>query len=72
MDPLAGARPIHTRTLDVEVSETSDGVWSARGELVDLRKSGFVAEFWPGDGRRAAKLNTMQLKKSPNKGTDKQ
>ena len=43
-DPLVGARPIHTRSLDVEVraGDRGSSIWEARGELVDLRKGGFV------------------------------
>lgn len=35
-------RPIHSRNLDVEVLLDSGGRWQVRGELVDVRKSGFV------------------------------
>lgn len=42
-DALAGVRPIHTRSLDVEVRAAEAGacLWAIRGELVDLRKAGF-------------------------------
>lgn len=48
LSSLDGERPIHTRNFDVAVraatpdSEGSPGHWDARGELVDLRKGGFV------------------------------
>ena len=35
-------KPIHSRSLDVEVTFAADGFWDVRGELVDLRKAGFV------------------------------
>ncbi len=42
-DPLAGRRPIHTRTLDVELrAAAGTGRILACGELLDVRKGGFV------------------------------
>jgi hypothetical protein len=59
MDPLAGVRPIHSRTLDVEVCDTGDGAWVARGELVDLRKSGFAPVA--GDLQMSGLLHHMRV-----------
>ncbi len=67
MDPLAGERPIHTRTLDVEVCEAGDGDWDARGELVDLRKSGFVPVA--GDLQMSGLLHHMRLRARLDSGT---
>lgn len=62
MDPLAAERPIHTRTLEVEVCEARDGDWEARGGLVDLRKSGFVPVA--GDLQVSGLLHHMRLRAS--------
>ena len=60
MDPLVAVRPIHTRTLDVEVCDSGDGAWAARGELVDLRKSGFVPVA--GDLQMSGLLHHMRVR----------
>jgi hypothetical protein len=39
---IARGRPLHARSLEVEVAEGPGGRWQARAALVDLRKSGFV------------------------------
>ncbi|MEN8182226.1 MAG: DUF2889 domain-containing protein [Myxococcota bacterium] len=39
--PISG-HPLHTRSLTVVVSAEAGGRWRARGDVVDLRKSGFV------------------------------
>jgi hypothetical protein len=38
---LAGL-PLHTRSLTVSISRRTGSVWHARGDIVDLRKNGFV------------------------------
>jgi hypothetical protein len=38
----AEALPLHTRTLNVVVSRESAGLWRARGDVIDLRKTGCV------------------------------
>lgn len=35
-------RPLHTRSLTIVISRESDRLWHARGDLIDLRKHGFV------------------------------
>ena len=39
--PITG-HPLHTRSLTLVVTTLPDGRWSARGDVVDLRKCGFV------------------------------
>ena len=39
--PLEGM-PLHTRALSIAVSRESDALWYARGDIIDLRKNGFV------------------------------
>ncbi len=34
--------PLHTRSLTVTISRESDSFWLARGDVIDLRKNGFV------------------------------
>ncbi|MFK7898962.1 MAG: DUF2889 domain-containing protein [Myxococcota bacterium] len=34
--------PLHTRSLTVALSRKSDTLWHARGDIIDLRKTGFV------------------------------
>lgn len=60
MDPLAGERPLHTRTLDVEVVAGEAGAWQVRAELLDLRKGGFVPIA--GDLQTAGLLHHMRLR----------
>ena len=67
MDPLARARPIHARTLDVEVCDSGDGTWAVRGELVDLRKSGFVPVA--GDLQMSGLLHHMRVHARLDPGT---
>jgi hypothetical protein len=38
----AEALPLHTRTLNIIVSRESAGLWRARGDVIDLRKTGCV------------------------------
>ena len=60
MDPFDAAPPIHTRSIDVEVCDTGDGGWTARGELIDLRKRGFVPVA--GDLQMAGLLHHMPVR----------
>jgi hypothetical protein len=39
--PITG-HPLHTRSLTLVVSQRPDGGWHARGDVIDLRKVGFV------------------------------
>jgi hypothetical protein len=39
--PITG-HPLHTRSLTIVVTMLPDGRWAARGDVVDLRKCGFV------------------------------
>ena len=39
--PVAGL-PLHTRSLTVSVKRSSDDQWLVRGDVIDLRKNGFV------------------------------
>ncbi len=34
--------PLHTRALSIAVSRESDAIWRVRGDIIDLRKNGFV------------------------------
>jgi len=34
--------PLHTRALSISVARESDSLWIARGDVIDLRKNGFV------------------------------
>lgn len=34
--------PLHTRSLTIAISRAADGLWLARGDIIDLRKNGFV------------------------------
>jgi hypothetical protein len=67
VDPLAAARPIHSRTLDVEVCDTGDGTWAVSGELVDLRKSGFAPVA--GDLQMSGLLHHMRVRARVDPGT---
>jgi hypothetical protein len=40
--PTVHGQPLHTRSLTVNVSARADGPWHARGDVIDLRKNGFV------------------------------
>jgi hypothetical protein len=40
--PSVRGRPLHTRSLTVVISRESDTLWHARGDVIDLRKHGFV------------------------------
>jgi hypothetical protein len=40
--PLVRGRPLHTRCLTINVARESDSLWHARGDVIDLRKHGFV------------------------------
>ena len=41
-NPTTVGMPLHTRSLTVTVSRTSESTWHARGDVIDLRKNGFV------------------------------
>ncbi|MAG32966.1 MAG: hypothetical protein CL908_18980 [Deltaproteobacteria bacterium] len=41
MSPRQGL-PLHTRSLTVAISRRPDGRWRARGDVIDLRKNGFI------------------------------
>lgn len=60
METIVRGRPIHSRTLDVAATWREDGSWDARGEIVDLRKTGFVPIA--GDLQMAGLLHHMQLR----------
>ena len=34
--------PLHTRSLTVAIHRDSQALWHARGDVIDLRKNGFV------------------------------
>jgi hypothetical protein len=40
--PSVRGRPLHTRSLTTVVSRKSETLWHARGDIIDLRKHGFV------------------------------
>jgi hypothetical protein len=40
--PSVRGRPLHTRSLTIVISRKSDTLWHARGDVIDLRKHGFV------------------------------
>lgn len=40
--PSVRGRPLHTRSLTTVISRSSDTLWHARGDVIDLRKHGFV------------------------------
>ncbi len=40
--PAVQGLPLHTRSLTVSVARISDLLWRARGDVIDLRKNGFV------------------------------
>ncbi len=40
--PLTQGLPLHTRSLTVSLRPTASGGWLARGDVIDLRKNGFV------------------------------
>ncbi len=40
--PDVHGRPLHTRSLTIVLSRESDSLWRARGDVIDLRKTGFV------------------------------
>jgi len=40
--PSVHGRPLHTRPLTIVISRESDTLWRARGDVIDLRKHGFV------------------------------
>jgi len=40
--PSVLGRPLHTRSLTTVISRKSDTLWHARGDVIDLRKHGFV------------------------------
>ncbi len=40
--PVVQGLPLHTRSLTVDIKRVSDSRWHARGDVIDLRKNGFV------------------------------
>jgi len=40
--PVIQGLPLHTRSLTVSVKRVSESLWRARGDVIDLRKNGFV------------------------------
>lgn len=46
--PIQSAQglPVHTRSLTVSVARQSETVWHARGDVIDLRKNGFVPTMY--------------------------
>lgn len=40
--PLVQGLPLHTRSLTVSIRPMASGHWLARGDVIDLRKNGFV------------------------------
>jgi hypothetical protein len=60
MDLDLHGKPIHSRTVDVEATFSPDRRWDVRGELVDLRKAGFVPIA--GDLQLAGLLHHKQIR----------
>lgn len=55
----ATGHPCHTRMLEVELAAGEDGTFSARGNIVDLRKTGFVPML--SDIQNAGFVHHMQI-----------
>ncbi|MBW2499893.1 MAG: DUF2889 domain-containing protein [Deltaproteobacteria bacterium] len=51
--------PLHTRALSVMMSPEADGRWLARGDVMDLRKNGFVAATY--DLQPAGVIHSMSI-----------
>jgi len=54
--------PLHTRSLTIAVSRDSEQVWRARGDVVDLRKRGFVP--LAGDIQPSGVIHSMSIELS--------
>jgi len=51
--------PLHTRALSIAVSRDSDSLWYARGDIIDLRKNGFVPSSY--DIQPAGIIHSMNI-----------
>jgi hypothetical protein len=51
--------PLHTRALSIAVSRESDSLWYARGDIIDLRKNGFVPSSY--DIHPSAIIHSMNI-----------
>lgn len=56
--PVRG-HPLHTRSLTLVVTMRDDGLWHARGDVIDLRKVGFVPMV--GDIQPAGIIHQMRI-----------
>jgi len=62
--PITG-HPLHTRSLTLVATTRPDGRWSARGDVVDLRKCGFVPMTQGIQPAGIIHLMTLQLELDP-------
>jgi len=56
--PIAGL-PLHTRSLTVSLRVAANGRWLARGDVIDLRKNGFVPTSY--DIQPAGVIHSMSI-----------
>jgi hypothetical protein len=63
--PVAGL-PLHTRTLTVAVKRVSDSIWHARGDIIDLRKNGFVPSNYDLQPSGIVHMMSIELEFDPN------
>lgn len=57
-EPVAGL-PLHTRSLTVSLKPRPEGGWLARGDVIDLRKNGFVPTSY--DIQPAGVIHSMNI-----------
>jgi len=57
--PVVQGLPLHTRSLTVSLSRKTDERWSARGDIIDLRKNGFVPSSY--DIQPAGIIHSMNI-----------
>ncbi len=57
--PLVQGLPLHTRSLTVWVRPMASGRWLARGDVIDLRKNGFVPSSY--DVQPAGVIHSMSI-----------
>jgi hypothetical protein len=54
-----GGLPLHTRSLTISISRESESLWRARGDVIDLRKNGFVPSSY--DIQPAGIIHSMNI-----------
>lgn len=65
--PLTQGLPLHTRSLTVSLRPTAEGLWLARGDVIDLRKNGFVPSSY--DVQPSGIIHSMNIELDLDPGT---